>query len=262
MNGVGAGGRLAKAAARFEEPPVRPQSGRKAALKSLTAIWTVLLAGEGQRLAAAVKAGRTLKKAAGDPPEDPIDPIDPGAWDEAQKATAKATGELAQAGAAEGVAAIGLSDDGITALANPRAVAWAQAHAAELVSQVSATTEQDIRDLVAQSEEEGWSVDTLAAAIQDSTAFSAERAGRIALHETRVADNQGAQLGMLAAKELGVETEKNWQPRGDNVCPVCEANEADGWIAVDDEFTSGDDAPPAHVRCECDTEYRVKGDET
>jgi len=40
----------------------------------------------------------------------------------------------------------------------------------------------------------------------------------------------------------------------------CEANEADGWIDVNDDFTSGDDVSPAHPECECDTEYRVADD--
>lgn len=38
---------------------------------------------------------------------------------------------------------------------------------------------------------------------------------------------------------------------GPNPCPECEANAAQGAIPVDEEFDSGDDAPPAHPNCVC-----------
>jgi hypothetical protein len=118
-----------------------------------------------------------------------------------------------------------------------------------------------LNELVTQAESEGWSVDKLAQSIRDDDVFGAARAHLIAHTETRTADNQGALDGMRAAAESGIQIEKSWVTRGDNVCLVCDANEADGWIDVGDDFNSGDDAAPAHPNCECDTEYRTKENE-
>lgn len=38
---------------------------------------------------------------------------------------------------------------------------------------------------------------------------------------------------------------------GPNPCEICEANAAQGAIPVDEDFDSGDDAPPAHGNCVC-----------
>jgi phage portal protein BeeE len=215
---------------------------------TLTEIFANLLAREGKRLAAAV---RRMKKAGGD--DDPFE-LDPDAWEEAEAAARAELERLAQGGVGRGAAEIGLADEKLTELANPRAVQWAEAHAAELVSGVRDTTRAQLKALVAESEEEGWSVAALAGAIGDSTAFAAERAQRIAETETRFADNQGALTAWQSAKDLGVEVKKRWLARGENVCAECQSNEADGAIDVDDSFNSGDDAPPAHPGCECDIE--------
>ncbi len=39
-------------------------------------------------------------------------------------------------------------------------------------------------------------------------------------------------------------------------CPVCDDNEAEGWIDSEDVYPSGDDAPPFHPNCVCSEEYR------
>ncbi|MGA5820821.1 hypothetical protein ACPC54_23510 [Kitasatospora sp. NPDC094028] len=43
-----------------------------------------------------------------------------------------------------------------------------------------------------------------------------------------------------------------WQTEpDDHVCPVCDANEAAGPVAIGRPYPSGDTAPPAHPRCRC-----------
>jgi hypothetical protein len=241
----------------------RPVPARRAKAQEteagLAALWRSLLDSEGKRLAAAAKPGRKMEKA--DQPGDEEFELDPDAWDEAEEEARKLLETLALDASADRLAQLGLDDAAITALANPAAIAWAKAHAAELVAQIGDTTRDRLNELVTQAESEGWSVDKLAQSIRDDDVFGAARAHLIAHTETRTADNQGALDGMRAAAESGIQIEKSWVTRGDNVCLVCDANEADGWIDVGDDFNSGDDAAPAHPNCECDTEYRTKENE-
>lgn len=240
-------------AAEARGTPMQKAAGAKGE-QALQQIWQKLLAAEGKRIAAAVRKGKRMRKAGGgDEGDEPID-LDPDAWEAAEAASRAELERLALAAAAEGGAAIGLSDDDVTKLANPRAVEWAKERAGELVSQVSDTTRTQINAIVAQGEDEGWSVAQTASAIESAAAFSPARALRIAHTETRGADNHGALSAWQGAKAAGVEVKKRWITRGDNVCEECQSNEADGAIDVDDSFNSGDDAPPAHPGCECDVE--------
>jgi hypothetical protein len=272
---AGRGGRMEKAAR--PRRPARPLSAFSQETEDiLAAIWRPLLDSEGKRLAAAAQLGRKMPAAKMQKAADAPDPgaaggagagqnngdenfqLDPDAWEEAEESSRKAIEGQALRGSTERIAMLGLDDAAITALANPNAVAWAQAHAAELVSQVADTTRERVNALVTQAEDEGWAVEKLSQAIRDDDVFGVKRAQLIAHTETRTADNQGALAGMRGAQESGVDTEKSWVTRGDNVCLVCQSNEDDGWIDVGDDFNSGDDAAPAHPNCECDTEYRVK----
>jgi hypothetical protein len=85
--------------------------------------------------------------------------------------------------------------------ADPRAIAWAQAHAAELVTQVDETTRQSIRDLVssAMQADEGLTVgditDQVIGALDDASVYRAER---IARTETALAYNHGTLDGYRA----------------------------------------------------------------
>lgn len=239
--------KLAKAAA-TPQPVDRDRHTARLAQAELTRIWIKCLSGEAKSIAAHAK---TLMKADdGDGP----DILHDGAWAIAQTDTAAVISSLAQDGVSQGYAAIGVS----TNLANPRAVSWAEDHAVELVKGLQATTRTALQKLVAQSEAEGWSVAQLAAAIEADTAFSPERAALIAHMETRTADIQGNLIAWRQAKaDLGIAVKKRWLPRGANVCPACEDNEADGAIDADDTFSSGADGPPAHVNCECDVEPEI-----
>ncbi len=59
--------------------------------------------------------------------------------------------------------------------------------------------------------------------------------------------------GQLAAfRQSGVVERKGWSTSEDgDVCEDCTANEDEGDIALEDDFQSGDDAPPAHPNCRC-----------
>jgi hypothetical protein len=64
------------------------------------------------------------------------------------------------------------------------------------------------------------------------------------------ANSESSLESMRAAKDSGVDTLKSWET-ADDPCPICIENEDAGDIDVDDDFPSGDSAPPAHPWCYC-----------
>lgn len=115
---------------------------------------------------------------------------------------------------------------------------------------ITDATRDDIRDILASVYSGDLDSGDLADAIQDAGAFSDERAELIARTEVMNANAQGSLTGYRAARDAGVNVKKIWEPDA-NACPICQANADDGAIDVDSDFSSGDDAPPAHPNCEC-----------
>lgn len=93
--------------------------------------------------------------------------------------------------------------------------------------------------------DEGWSNDDLAEALDADAAFGEYRAMMIARTETAFADVAG---NMATYRDSGVVQGKRWL-LGSESCEDCAANAADGVIGLDEMFTSGEDAPPAHPHC-------------
>lgn len=116
------------------------------------------------------------------------------------------------------------------------------------------TTRDFLRSSVADAIAGGWSNDKLASAIADSYGFSEERAMTIARTETQMAANSGALQGYRVS---GVVAMKQWVTAEDDLVEEdCLDNAAagangDGVLALDDDYPSGDDAPPAHPNCRC-----------
>lgn len=150
---------------------------------------------------------------------------------------------------------------------NERAEAYAEERAAELVGMkwvdgelvenpraewaISDTTRDILNAIINDAMKEGTDVNDLAQEIEDSTAFSEERAMMIARTETIIANNAGAMVGYRAARDdLGLTVLKEWL-NGEGACPICEANAAQGPIDLEEMFDSDDDAPPAHPNCRC-----------
>jgi len=134
---------------------------------------------------------------------------------------------------------------------NDAAVEQARAQAAELVTRIDEATRNTIRDTIADGLEENIGTDEIADAIAASTGFSADRADLIARTEVSRANSDAVVAGYAYARDnAGVKVKKEWL-LGENPCDICEANAEAGPIDVDDEFPSGDDAPPGHPNCEC-----------
>lgn len=121
---------------------------------------------------------------------------------------------------------------------------------------ITESTRGMLRSTVRQAIDEGWSTHQLQTNVMDTYAFSASRALNIARTETHGARMQG---GLFAAQESGVVESKTWVLGEENACDVCLANAAQGPIALDADFASGDAAPGCHVNCMCTLSYQTVG---
>lgn len=150
---------------------------------------------------------------------------------------------------------------------NARAVAYARERAAELIGRTRNAAgdlvdnpdarwsiDQGTRDLVraaiADGLEENIGLDDIIDRVMETGAFSEERAELIARTEIAGANSEGALIGYAEAAAAGVTVRKEWI-LGPNPCEVCQANADQGPIELDEDFDSGDSAPPAHPHCEC-----------
>lgn len=105
--------------------------------------------------------------------------------------------------------------------------------------------------------QEGWSTATLESVLEENYAFSDTRAEVIARTEVARADMQGS---METYRASGVVDGKKWL-LAEDPCPICEGNADEGVIDIDEDFSSGDDAAPAHPNCECTVTPIIKEQE-
>jgi SPP1 gp7 family putative phage head morphogenesis protein len=183
--------------------------------------------------------------------------VDLGNWDELIEPIADDLADVYASGIVEGAPLVSLQVD--TDQVNERALEWAQERAADLITQIEENTRDMLRDAIHEAIDEGIGADELADMIADSTGFSDYRAEMIARTETNRANNQG---NLRAYKDAGVER-KEWMTAGDDLVEEdCEDNEAVGAIGLDEDFPSGDDAPPAHPNCRCSISPVFEPDDT
>jgi hypothetical protein len=123
----------------------------------------------------------------------------------------------------------------------------------KLTGGFSKTSIERLQDSIATAWDAGGSYDQIVSAIQSTFEdFSDTRAGLIA--QTEVADGYNAGRRETA---LSLDFDEHaWETESGDPCPVCEANEAQGWIDIDEDFDSGDDAPTAHPNCLCVVNFR------
>jgi len=174
---------------------------------------------------------------------------------------------IAQDGGSAALAQLGKTTEELLEQVNEKAVAWAEKHAAELVTKISDVTREKIAGDVAAALELGMSVDELADALSSAYAFSDQRAELIATTERAFADVRG---NTLAYAESGVVAGLEWVTAngGDDgrTCEECEMNngavvpmDADGNAA--EPFPSGAMTVPAHPGCLCDLLPALKEEE-
>jgi len=110
--------------------------------------------------------------------------------------------------------------------------------------------------------EEGLPINVVNRQIERTAKFyHKNRAMRIARTEISNAYNFGQMDSLKQARDAGWlpgDPEKGWIAGGANPCDTCLDNEAQGYIALDAQFVSGDDAPTAHPCCECSLGHKIR----
>ena len=136
-------------------------------------------------------------------------------------------------------------------LKNPRAEAFMREHGADLVTKINETTRDELKTLLSEAIDEGWSYTQTAKAIRDEfEGFSRERAKTVAVTESAFAYEGGQRQMAAALVDAGLEIEKSWLAE-DTCCDDCAANADQGWIPEDEDFDGGVDGPPQHPKCRC-----------
>lgn len=118
---------------------------------------------------------------------------------------------------------------------------------------IAHSTREMLRGTVRQAIAEGWGVTQIQARVASDHAFSPARALNIARTETAFARNRG---GLIGAKASGAVRGKRWVTSED-ACEACEENAAQGVVGLEEEFPSGDIAPPGHPSCRCSLDYEL-----
>ena len=118
---------------------------------------------------------------------------------------------------------------------------------ARLTGDIDKTTVERLASDLADAYESGADFDGVVQAVKDSFAMASDyRAKMIAQNELNDAWNQSV---LHFGREAG-GTKKSWTV-DPGACVICLENVLDGDIDMEGEFASGDDAPPAHVNCNC-----------
>lgn len=123
---------------------------------------------------------------------------------------------------------------------------------------ISDVARNEIRTIVGEAIEGGWSTDRLKQRILDAHAFSSARAETIARTELAFAHTSGNLKGWEESGRVGGKRSilADTHPFED----VCDENEKAGTIAFDAMFPSGDPAPPYHPNCLCDVVAVLKSE--
>jgi hypothetical protein len=166
--------------------------------------------------------------------------------------------KAAQNGGTAAFVQIDFDDPDITSQVNALAVEWAENRAADLVTKIEESTRDYLRADVTQAVQEGWSTAKLSDTLEANFGFSEARCDMIARTEIATADVQG---NLTAYKASGLVAGKEWilgseHPQDDE----CNTNAEQGAIPLEQDFSSGDDAPPAHPNCECDVLPVLEGE--
>jgi HK97 family phage portal protein len=140
------------------------------------------------------------------------------------------------------------------ATAQDLAARYARSRAGELLrldgrENIVKLTRGRVRELVAETIENGDSLQTLQKRLREDFAFSRRRAESIAVTETGEAIGRGTWESYQNRGFWG----KQWLTAGDErVCPICRSAEDEGPLALGRPFNNGREHPPGHPgKCRC-----------
>ncbi len=169
-------------------------------------------------------------------------------------------------GAGALAAALGVEPEKAFSLKNPRAVAYLEQHGAALVTKINEETRAQMKTLVTQAVDEGWSYTRTAKAIKEKfDGFAGlkpqhhirDRATLVAVTEAGQAYEEGSRIVALGLGDSGIPMQKYWRTSGDDrVSQGCIDNQAKGWVEMEALFPSGHARPLRFPGCRCSAKYR------
>lgn len=137
---------------------------------------------------------------------------------------------------------------------NGNVIKWAKKHAAELVTDITKTTRELIRDEVVAAFKEGTTPAQLAD-ILEQIIDDEDRAELIANTESMLAANNGQRQAWNQAVDKGLlegDEKREWIATGDDLlCDECEELDGKTTNLKGDYPDPGGDGPPLHPRCRC-----------
>lgn len=156
------------------------------------------------------------------------------------------------------MARVAMKGRGMFGLKNPAAVAYAKRHAAELVTAIDATTRKETKAVITRALMDGKSYGDTASKLRELyDGYAGARALTIAVTETTMAYSAGTMDTARALQDGGLTIEKWWDAEPD-CCDDCQKNVDDGWIPLDQPFTTGWDSPAdSHPNCRCNVQTRM-----
>lgn len=153
--------------------------------------------------------------------------------------------------------------DVIFNLKNPRAVEYLKNYGVDRVSQLDTFSKDTLRNILTKGIDAGHSYGKLTTTIKKQFGeWSTKRAKLVAVTEIGNAYQRGNLIVGLDLKAAGLQMQKSWLTRGDDlVDPHCKANQDEGWIDVEKPHSSGAMTPLDHPKCRCVELYRRKPSE-
>jgi hypothetical protein len=144
-------------------------------------------------------------------------------------------------------------------LANPRSVAWFQQNggSVDLIKGIQTTTGDQIKTIIGKAIDSGQSYTKTAKEIRESfDGMTRQRSITIATNEVGNAYEQGNMEFAQSLRDNGVVMVKRWNTSGDElVSEVCQRNEDEGLIPINQYHQSGHQQPLAHPNCRCWESY-------
>ena len=125
----------------------------------------------------------------------------------------------------------------------------------QLATDIDATTATQMANAVAGVFASGGTFNDAIAAIKATFAGMKETRA-VTIAQTELADAYNQAL-LSSAQQSGQDLLKTWNLDGEGCAEICQPNADDGAIPLDEDFSSGDDAPPAHPNCDCSISFEL-----
>ncbi len=181
------------------------------------------------------------------------------------------TGDILKDAAVKTVQNIGLGDISKSVnLQTTSAIEYLETHAADLISNIDDTTRAITKRIIVDGAKSGKNYQQVAEELREQFKIFQvgkpqqhirDRAELIASNEARTAYEVGANSSAQSIDSAGIEMLKHWDTVGDGrVSDGCSENEGDGWISINNSFSSDHEHPPRFPGCRCDARYKRKSD--